>query len=92
MSADAFRYTAIMLVVGVGIPLMAALTTQLGKGIDSPAAASTTMFAAAFLAAAITMMLTTGAQPLRLSSSQPLFIPAAGCLWFFICFRSPRAF
>jgi len=78
MSAETFRYAAIMLVAGIGIPLMAALNAQLGKGIGSPAAAATVLFAVAVLAAGAVMLLTGGPAPLRLIPAQPIYLPAAG--------------
>ncbi|MBG1232235.1 DMT family transporter [Aestuariivirga litoralis] len=78
MSPETFRYAAIMLLAGVGIPLMAALNTQLGKGIGSPAAAATVLFTVALIASATAMMLTSGPQPLRLVPSQPIFLLFAG--------------
>ena len=78
MSADTFRYAAIMLVAGVGIPLMAALNTQLGRGIGSPAAAATVLFTVALLATGIVMLITGGLAPLRLIPSQPAYLLLAG--------------
>ncbi len=78
MSLETFRYAAIMLVAGIGIPMMAALNTQLGKGIGSPAAAATVLFTVAFLATAAVMCLTSGPAPLRLIPSQPIYLLFAG--------------
>lgn len=78
MSLETFRYAAIMLVAGVGIPVMAVLNTQLGKGIGSPAAAATVLFTVALLAAGAAMFLTGGPQPLRLIPSQPFYLLFAG--------------
>jgi transporter family-2 protein len=78
MSLETFRYAAIMLMAGIGIPVMAALNTQLGKGIGSPAAAATVLFTVALLAAAAAMFLTSGPQPLRLIPSQPIYLLFAG--------------
>ena len=78
VSLETFRYAAIMLVAGIGIPMMAALNTQLGKGIGSPAAAATVLFTVAFLATAAVMCLTSGPAPLRLIPSQPIYLLFAG--------------
>lgn len=78
MSPETFRYAAIMLVAGVGIPVMAVLNTQLGKGIGSPAAAATVLFSVAVLSAGGVMLLTGGPAPLRLIPSQPIYLLAAG--------------
>ncbi len=78
MSLETFRYAAIMLVAGIGIPVMAVLNTQLGKGIGSPAAAATVLFTVALLATAAVMYLTGGPAPLRLIPSQPIYLLLAG--------------
>ena len=78
MSLETFRHGVIMLLAGVGIPLMAVLNTQLGKGIGSPAAAATVLFTVALLASALAMFLTGGAAPLRLVSTQPAYLLFAG--------------
>lgn len=78
MSLETFRYAVIMLLAGVGIPIMAALNTQLGKGIGSPAAAATVLFTVALVATATVMFLTSGPGPLRLISTQPSYLLLAG--------------
>lgn len=80
MSAETFRQAAIMLVAGIGIPLMAALNAQLGRGIGSPAAAATVLFAVAVLAAGLVMLLTGGPASLRLIPAQPVYCLAAGLI------------
>jgi transporter family-2 protein len=78
MSLETFRYAVIMLLAGVGIPIMAVLNTQLGKGIGSPAAAATVLFTVALVATATVMFLTSGPGPLRLISTQPSYLLLAG--------------
>ena len=78
MSPETFRYAAIMLLAGVGIPIMAVLNTQLGRGIGSPAAAATVLFTVALVATAIVMFLTSGPAPLRLIPAQPSYLLLAG--------------
>jgi bacterial/archaeal transporter family-2 protein len=78
MSPETLRYAVIMLMAGIGIPLMAALNTQLGNRIGSPAAAATVLFTVAVVAAGIVMLLTSGPAPLRLIPAQPIYLPAAG--------------
>lgn len=51
-SGTALTYSVIMLLTGIGIPIMAALNSQLGVRIGSPAAASVILFTAALLIAA----------------------------------------
>jgi transporter family-2 protein len=78
MSSETIRNAIIMLVAGMGIPVMAALNTQLGRGIGSPAAAATVLFTVALLATAVAMFLTGGPAPLRLIPSQPAYLLLAG--------------
>ncbi|MBM3520524.1 MAG: DMT family transporter [Alphaproteobacteria bacterium] len=79
-AADTIRYAAIMLLAGVGIPVLAALNAQLGRGIGSPPAAAVVLFAVALLAALTTMLLTTGAAPLGALAGQPNQFLFAGLL------------
>lgn len=44
-----FHYAAVMLVAGIGIPILAAMNAALGRGVGSPAAAATVLFVVAFL-------------------------------------------
>jgi bacterial/archaeal transporter family-2 protein len=78
LSSETLRYASIMLLAGIGIPIMAVLNTQLGKGIGSPAAAATVLFTVALLATAVVMFLTGGLAPLRLIPSQPTYFLLAG--------------
>lgn len=78
MSSETLRYASIMLLAGIGIPMMAVLNTQLGKGIGSPAAAATVLFTVALLATVVVMYLTGGPAPLRLIPSQPIYFLFAG--------------
>ena len=80
MSSETLRHAFTMLLAGIGIPVMAALNTQLGNRIGSPAAAATVFFAVAVLAAGTTMLFTGGPAPLRLIPSQPTYLLAAGLL------------
>ena len=78
MGSDTLRYAAIMLVAGIGIPLLATLNTQLGSRIGSPAAAATVLFIVAFLASAVTYAATAGLEPLSLLPRQPLHLFLGG--------------
>jgi len=78
MSLETFRYAVIMLFAGVGIPIMAVLNTQLGRGIGSPAAAATVLFTVALVATAIVMFFTSGPAPLQLIATQPSYLLLAG--------------
>ena len=80
MSSETLRYAAIMLLAGIGIPVLASLNAQLGNRIGSPAAAATVLFAVAFLAAGATMLVVGGPSPMRLIPAQPSYLLSAGLL------------
>jgi transporter family-2 protein len=80
MTPETVRYAAIMLMAGMGIPILAALNAQLGSRIGSPAAAATVLFIVAFIAAAGTMLLTAGPSPLAAIPPQPKYLFLAGVL------------
>jgi len=67
----------IMLLAGVGIPLLAALNARLGANIGSPAAAAVVLFVVAF-SAAVVVTLITGPSALRALSGQPWHLFTAG--------------
>lgn len=73
------HYAAIMLLAGIGIPLLAALNAALGVRIGSPAAAATVLFAVAFTATVV-VMLVTGPQALAKVASAPKHLFLAGIL------------
>ncbi len=80
MTADTLRYGAIMLLAGVGIPVLAALNARLGARIESPAAAAAILFVVAFLGAAATMVVTGGTSALALAPSAPKHLFLGGLL------------
>jgi bacterial/archaeal transporter family-2 protein len=80
MGNDTLRYALIMLVAGIGIPVLATLNTQLGSRIGSPAAAAAILFVVAFLASAATLAVTAGTAPLSLLFTQPLHLYLGGIL------------
>lgn len=80
MTTDTMRYAAIMLMAGIGIPILAALNAKLGGRIASPAAAGTILFAVAFLGAALTMIATGGTGALAAAPGQPKHLFLAGLL------------
>ena len=51
-------YALIMLVAGIGIPILAALNAALGRVIAAPAAASVVLFVVAFLTALLVVVIT----------------------------------
>lgn len=79
MSAETTRYAIIMLVSGIGIPVLAALNARLGVRLGSPAAAALCLFVVAFLAAGVVTLFT---NPLAISGvpSAPKHLFLAGFL------------
>ena len=73
------HYAIIMLVAGIGIPILAAMNAALGARIGSPAVAATVLFAVAFGATAI-VMLATGPQAMTKIASAPKHLLLAGLL------------
>lgn len=71
------HHALIMLLAGIGIPILAALNAALGVRIGSPAAAATVLFVVAFLACAA-VMLATGPQPLTRVATAPKHLMLAG--------------
>lgn len=80
MSPDTLRYASIMLLAGIGIPVLAALNASLGKNIGSPAAAAAVLFAVAVLVAGTMMLVVGGPAPLRLIPAQPVYLLGGGLL------------
>lgn len=68
---DQLRYAGIMLLAGVGIPLLAALNARLGARIGAPFAAAAVLFVVAFLVAATVMLVSGQARALAALPSQP---------------------
>lgn len=73
------HYAIIMLMAGIGIPLLAALNAALGVRIGSPAAAATVLFLVALTASAAVMLLT-GTQGLARLATAPRHLFLAGLL------------
>ncbi|MEX0310123.1 MAG: DMT family transporter [Tateyamaria sp.] len=73
------QYALVMLLAGIGIPILAALNAALGTRLGSPAAAATVLFVIAFLTAA-TVFVATGAQGLSKLASAPRHLLLAGVL------------
>lgn len=77
MTLETLRYAAIMLVAGIGIPVLAALNAALGQRIGSPATAAFCLFLVA-LAATAAVMLATGGAAFRALPAQPKHLFLAG--------------
>jgi len=76
-------YALIMLVAGIGIPILAALNAALGRVIAAPAAASVVLFVVAFLTALLVVVITgpnTGGQAVAKVASAPKHLLLAGSL------------
>ncbi|MGB3243117.1 MAG: DMT family transporter [Sulfitobacter sp.] len=73
------QYALIMLVAGIGIPILAALNAALGARIGSPAAAATVLFVIAF-GASLVVALMTGAQGFTRFAGAPKHLFLAGIL------------
>ena len=73
------QYALIMLLAGVGIPILAALNAALGTRLGNPAAAATVLFLVA-LAASTLVFLIGGAQGLGRLATAPKHLLLAGVL------------
>lgn len=88
-----YSYALVMLLAGIGIPVLAALNAALGSHIGAPAAATCILFFVAFTAACATTLIT-GIPALDLIKSAPRHTFLAGFLIAFyalsITFVAPR--
>ncbi len=73
------QHAAIMLLAGIGIPILAALNARLGANIGSPAAAAFVLFIVALTATGVTMLIT-GPSALASLAGQPKHLFLAGLL------------
>lgn len=87
------HYAVLMLLAGIGVPLLAALNAALGTRIGSPAAAATVLFVVALLSSAAVTLLT-GSEALRALASAPRHLFLGGVLIAFyvltITYVAPR--
>lgn len=72
-------YAGIMLVAGMGIPLLAALNAALGQHLGSPASAAMILFVVALISATA-VALATGLGPVLLVASAPKHLLLGGVL------------
>ena len=86
-------YAGVMLLAGLGIPVLAALNAALGVRLGAPVAAATVLFAVAFCATTLLLVLTGPGALARLPGT-PKHLFAAGLLVAFyvlsITFVAPR--
>lgn len=73
------QYALIMLLAGIGVPMLAALNAALGVRIGSPAAAATVLFSVAFLSCLIVVSLT-GPSAIAKVATAPKHLLLAGVL------------
>lgn len=73
------QYALIMLLAGIGIPILAALNAALGTRLGSPAAAATVLFLVALATASAAFALT-GAQGMGRVAAAPKHLLLAGAL------------
>ena len=87
------QYAVIMLLAGIGIPILAALNAALGVRVGSPTAAATVLFVVAFLCA-FTALAVTGFDGLSQIVTAPKHLFLAGVLITFyvlsITFIAPK--
>lgn len=72
-------YASIMLLAGIGIPMLAALNAALGRHLGNPVAAGTILFTVALISCAIVLVLY-GPQGLGKATTAPRHLFLAGCL------------
>lgn len=75
---DQLRYAGIMLLAGIGIPILAALNARLGTKIGAPVAASVVLFSVALLACLLVLAISGQGQALGRLASQPKHLFLAG--------------
>ncbi|MDD8022229.1 MAG: DMT family transporter [Paracoccaceae bacterium] len=80
---DGLRYALVMLVAGIGIPVLAALNAQLGTRIGSPVVAAVVLFCVALAGAVLVMALSHGPGALAHVPAQPRHLFIGGLL---VCF------
>lgn len=73
------QYAFIMLIAGIGIPILAAMNAALGRHIGSPAAAATVLFVVAFLTS-LAVAVATGPHTLARFATAPKHLFLAGAL------------
>ncbi len=78
------QYAFIMLLAGIGIPVLAALNAALGVRIGSPAAAATVLFVVAFLCSAAVAVMTGPSALLKLAGTPPQLFLAGVLIAFYV--------
>ena len=83
MSPITLKYAGVMLLAGVGIPILATLNARLGARIGAPAVAATLVFSVALVAGVAAVLLTTGFGPTARLAGQPPYLFSAGLFMAF---------
>lgn len=78
------QHAIIMLLAGIGIPVLAALNAALGVRIGSPAAAATILFVVAFLCCTLVVATTGPAAFLRLANAPKHLFFAGAFIAFYV--------
>ena len=78
------QYAVVMLLAGIGVPILAALNAALGVRIGSPAAAATVLFTVALISCAIVVTLTGPSALAKVSSSPKQFWLAGALIAFYV--------
>ncbi len=74
------QYAAIMLAAGIGVPILAALNAALGRLIGSPVAAAVVLFAIAFVASALALLVLGGGEAFAKIAQAPRHLLLGGVL------------
>ncbi len=78
------HHALIMLLAGIGIPVLAALNAALGRSIGSPAVAATVLFVVAFATAASVAMLTNPQATAKLATAPKHLLFAGVLIAFYV--------
>ena len=78
------HYAALMLLAGIGIPVLAALNAALGVRIGSPAAAATVLFVVAFLVRAATLVFAGSSAFSKLADAPNHLLLAGALIAFYV--------
>ena len=77
-------FATIMLLAGIGIPIMAAMTSSLGKHLNSPVAASAFAFFMAFCIALLALMITDKSFVKQIPSAPKYLFVAGAFIAFYV--------
>ena len=77
-------FATIMLLAGIGIPIMAAMTSSLGKHLSSPVAASAFAFFMAFCIALLALMITDKSFVKQIPSAPKYLFVAGAFIAFYV--------